>query len=499
MLRIIKNIIMLLVLGLLVFAEFITIKEARNLNKEKDFFSNFENNKEPPNNYIDKENPFFEESPQNEKTPPSEPNEPISKNPNNQKQFILKCLIIIENIGISLIISYLFLSHFYKLSIPASFISKDKIIIYILGSLLLILALSNLAFYFVNKDYILARISFNSNNKNQKATTEKDINEGTIINSTQIDFADYNSNLTIKEKGTYTLKGNLNHSLIIDSAEDVTLKLNGVTIKNSMTSAILNKGTGSLTIILNENTTNILSDGGSNTYDACIYSKGDLTITGPGELFVFGNQEEGEGIATEAKDITIENGKIHIEANDDGLNAGGDRGTITINDGEISIKAKGDGIDSNKNLQINGGTIYTYTTSSGGDSGIDTDTGYTINGGLVLALGNDMLETPLQKSKQYSLSFNLDTKISKGTLITLMDKNDKVLISFEALTDFKTLIISTKDLIPGTYYLYQNGINVGTSYNGIYPSSDYIKGERLTIAGTDTFTVTSKVTKYGLK
>lgn len=31
----------------------------------------------------------------------------------------------------------------------------------------------------------------------------------------------------------------------------------------------------------------------------------------------------------------------------------------------------------------------------GGDSGIDTDDGYTINGGLAVALGTDMIETPL--------------------------------------------------------------------------------------------------------
>ena len=48
--------------------------------------------------------------------------------------------------------------------------------------------------------------------------------------------------------------------------------------------------------------------------------------------------EEGEGIATETNDITINGGDIYIESADDGLNAGGDGGIITINNGNVFIK-----------------------------------------------------------------------------------------------------------------------------------------------------------------
>ena len=53
--------------------------------------------------------------------------------------------------------------------------------------------------------------------------------------------------------------------------------------------------------------------------------------------------------------------------------AGGEGGLITINNEEIYIKANGDGMDSNKNLVINGGKVYTMGSSVGGDAGIDTD------------------------------------------------------------------------------------------------------------------------------
>lgn len=211
-----------------------------------------------------------------------------------------------------------------------------------------------------------------------------------------------------------------------------------------------------MTIKLKENSINTLSDGGSSEYDACIYSNGALIIEGSGTLNVYGNQEEGEGIATETNDITINGGTINIECQDDGINAGGDGGVITINDGEIYIKANGDGIDSNKNLIINGGNIYTMGSSAGGDAGIDTDEGFVINGGELIALGSDMLEKPEKDSTQKSVCFELNTRITEGTKITLKNENNEEIISFEAKEDFRTLIISTPKLTNGTYYLYQN-------------------------------------------
>lgn len=129
-----------------------------------------------------------------------------------------------------------------------------------------------------------------------------------------------------------------------------------------------------------------------------------------------GNQQEGEGIATEAKNITINDGTIIVTSNDDGINAGGDGATITINGGTVYIDAFGDGIDSNKNAVINGGTLFVMGSDIGGDDGIDTDEGYTINGGFVIALGSDMIETPESSSKQKTIAFSFDEKIDKDTL-----------------------------------------------------------------------------------
>ena len=292
--------------------------------------------------------------------------------------------------------------------------------------------------------------------KTEKETKASDVDIGQEVLNSNIDLSQYNSNITITKAGEYTLKGELKNAVLVNAESDVTLILDNVNIENDITAAIANIGTSELTIKLDDNSNNTLSDGGVSEYDSCIYSNGKLTIEGNGTLNIYGNQEEGEGIATETNDITINGGIINIECQDDGINAGGDGGLITINNGEIYIKANGDGIDSNKNLVINGGNVYTMDSSVGGDAGIDTDGGFEINGGTVIALGSDMLEKPEKTSKQKSVCFTLNGRISKGTKVTLQNETGKEVISFEAKEDFRTLIISNSKITSGTYYLYEN-------------------------------------------
>ena len=315
---------------------------------------------------------------------------------------------------------------------------------------------------------VLLFVIFKDNNKNnmfmpiedevEKETTKDDVDNGNTINEENINLNNYESNINITKGGEYNISGSFNYSLIVNSTEKVILNLKNVSINSEITASIANINTGELVINLPSGTTSTLKDKGSSEYDGCIYSSGKLTIQGDGKLYVYGNQEEGEGIATTDNDITINGGEIYIESADDGLNAGGDNGgTITINDGNIYIKASGDGIDSNKNLIINGGKVYTMGSSIGGDAGIDTDGSFEINGGEVIALGSDMLQIPDKSSKQRYASFTLNSKISKDSTISLKDSNDKEIISFTADEDFKTLIMSNSDLTTGTYYIYVNG------------------------------------------
>lgn len=326
---------------------------------------------------------------------------------------------------------------------------------------------------------------------------ETSFEEGNIANSNTINLSQQSSDLTITKSGQYTLSGDFTHSIVVDAPNaDVELILNNVKITNSETAAIVGLNANKITITTAKDSQNTLSDGGNSVYDGCIYSNAELIFQGEGTLTVNGNQNEGEGIATEAQNITFKSGTYVVTSNDDGINAGGDGATITFDGGNFYINANGDGIDSNKNAIINGGTIFVIGSDTGGDAGIDTDSGFTINGGTVIALGSDMIETPLASSNQTSLSFTLPNSISKDTNVSLIKDGDNI-ISFSAPKSFTTVIISTPDLQNGAYQLSTGGTHNGKLINGIYTNGSYSGGSYITIDNTNQFTANQTVNIFG--
>lgn len=369
--------------------------------------------------------------------------------------------------------------------------SKDKMIIYILSNIVIITLLT-LTITTLTNNY-LSNINKTGNEKDQVTLNKKN-----KVEPGEIDLSTQKTDVTITTSGTYTFSGNFNNSIIIDAAsvDDVIIVLNNVTIETENTATIIGLSAKSITIELKEGSENTLSDGGNSEYDGCIFSNAELILQGTGKLTVNGNQNEGEGIATEAKNITINDGTYVITSNDDGINAGGDGATITINGGTFYINSSGDGIDSNKDAIINGGTIFVIGSDIGGDSGIDTDEGYVINGGTVIALGTDMIETPTSQSKQKTIAFTLNDKIEKDTIVTLM-KGEETVVSFKAPKSFKTIIISADTLTEDSYSLYENGTNTAPEEYGIYKDGTYTRGDKLTINNEDTFKISQTVNLFG--
>ena len=62
---------------------------------------------------------------------------------------------------------------------------------------------------------------------------------------------------------------------------------------------------------------------------------------------------------------------------------------------------------------------------------------------------------------------------------------------------FKTLIISSANLVNGSYYLYQNGSFTGEAVNGVYLNTTYHKGDVMPILGNAPFQVASNITLIG--
>lgn len=109
----------------------------------------------------------------------------------------------------------------------------------------------------------------------------------------------------------------------------------------------------------------------------------DMSITIDAGTFSIRSYEGIEGTG-----ITFNGGDYEIFTEDDGINNGSsDRGIMTVNGGRFYINARGDGFDSNlerKGIGVifNGGQLV--IDAPGGAAAVDTERGYTYNGGHVL-------------------------------------------------------------------------------------------------------------------
>ncbi len=118
--------------------------------------------------------------------------------------------------------------------------------------------------------------------------------------------------------------------------------------------------------------------------DAAFYSYVSMNISGKGSLNITSNYE---GLDSELH-LTINNGNITINSQDDGINVNEDNvSVVTINGGNITLNAaqgvEGDGIDSNGFVVLNGGTLNINGITPP-DSAIDSEDGIHYNGGTVI-------------------------------------------------------------------------------------------------------------------
>lgn len=145
----------------------------------------------------------------------------------------------------------------------------------------------------------------------------------------------------------------------------------------------------------------------------------------------------------------------------------------------VSMDAdEGDAIDSNGTLIINGGTIYAIS-HPGADSGLDSEKGTTINGGIITATG-DMYDQVNSTSTQNFMVLSFNQKVDENVLIVLLDENDNIVFNYTTDRTYTKLVYSSQTLKEGTYYLYKGGqIDDNTYTKGTllgYSSSGMIGG-----------------------
>ncbi len=180
---------------------------------------------------------------------------------------------------------------------------------------------------------------------------------------------------------------------------------------DSMESGVI--PTGNITISGGKVTLNSMDDG--------MHADGTLTISG-GTVSVTGSYEGLEGTF-----VNISGGNVSIVSTDDGINGvtsyySYSEGIITLSGGTLYVYAGGDGIDSNCSGTYKGisfeGTDVTIVSSSGGNSSIDTNAGYTYKSGKVLAIcPTGMTQEISRVSNWSSVASTATGSLSSGTTV----------------------------------------------------------------------------------
>lgn len=133
---------------------------------------------------------------------------------------------------------------------------------------------------------------------------------------------------------------------------------------------------------------NVTVEGGALTlysHDDGIHADGNLTVNS-GTVHVSSSYEGLEGAT-----VCLDGGSVSVYTSDDGINATAETGNaVAIRGGSVYIRCGGDGIDTNsyttyEGILFTGGKTVIVSTS-GGNSAIDTERGYTYEGGCVVAV-----------------------------------------------------------------------------------------------------------------
>ena len=132
------------------------------------------------------------------------------------------------------------------------------------------------------------------------------------------------------------------------------------------------------------------------------------------------------------------------------------KGSLTINgSGSLSVtSANKNAVKVSKALQI----VDAKVSATGGDSGLDADSGILVNGGTVfVASAIGMVETPASNSAQYVISYAQSANIAAGTTIKLMDASGRTVVEVTTVKVCQSVIISRAALQNGASYTLYAG------------------------------------------
>ena len=297
-----------------------------------------------------------------------------------------------------------------------------------------------------------------------------------------------------------------------------------------------------------KSTSSLLINGGTLTLDTAddsLHSNGSITINGGTLTLASGDDGIHADVSLEINDgsidistcyeglesniITINGAEIHILASDDGINGSSGSGStqggaqfgnipedpqnggflgipgngggfeatggsqFAMNGGYVYVNAEGDGVDVNGTGVMTGGTLLVDGPTNSGNGALDFNS-LTVSGGLLIAASSaGMAMAPSADSSQPSIFVALDSPASAGTLFSLQDENDNIVVAYAPAKPYQTVVVSSPELESNaTYTILTGGSSTGAAKDGLYSDGQLSNAQTLT-----TVTLASTVTTVG--
>ena len=363
----------------------------------------------------------------------------------------------IESLGIALILIYLIMSKFNKKSFKETFNDSEKVVIYVLGTTIIVAALTYGDGYITN-NYVLKNNITNKNNISMENNSSVSASGSTVIEDEQTLTDDYEatnsdeSAILVKSGGNATIKGStikktgdstntensefygINAGVLVTENATATIKNAKISTSAKGSNAVFATGTDSKIYISNST---ITTDGESSsrgldaTYGGYIEAD-NVTITTQGGSCATLATDRGEGtvIAKNSKletngsgsPIIYSTGDISIEdttgtANGSQMVVIEGKNSATITNSELEASGKGN----RKDVDQAGIMIY---QSMSGDASVGTGNFSSRNSTLTIQSDSDYYKTaPMFFITNTDAIINLEnTKLSYGSNILISAK-----------------------------------------------------------------------------
>jgi len=296
--------------------------------------------------------------------------------------------------------------------------------------------------------------------------------------------------ICIKSDEEIAMEGHLNLSAYLDAVTGRSIKISGGEIsiiagRDGLTADKIEIEQGNISITGNGEKSrgiyskgNVLISGGEiaiNATDDGINAKDSFTLL-DGSLTVESSDDAIHAAETaqisggtidikrclegiESAHIEISGGSISIISDNDGLNAAfndkdnKDAADIYISGGEININANGDGLDANGSIFVSGGVLFVSGANGGKNNAIDFDNDFVIDGGTVIAAGNNLgAKPPSGSSIQNSVVFSFEK--SSQDIFAITDEEGALIMAADFPKPYDCIIVSLDSLILSENYYY---------------------------------------------